>query len=248
MLDPYSPYSYHIETLARRDDIDLLKPWKRCLYFLSAFLTIAAFLTYILYFGLRIRFTIAAQRADKSVFPAAWVFVVVEMGVATPALLHSLWSVFVLKSRGRKKLRLRGPIVPTVDILVTCCGEDEDLILNTARAACSVDYPKDRFRVVVLDDGRSETLFRSVAALNGRYPNLYYRSREKFPGVPHHFKAGNLNFGIEETSKILGEPGEFFAALDADMIPQPEWLRAMLPHLILDEDCGLACPPQVCSP
>lgn len=204
-----------------------------------------AFLTYLLYFGLRIRFTVAAQNFNRTVYPAAWVFVVVEMAVATPVLLHSLWSVFVLKSRGRQKLRLVGHIVPSVDVFVTCCGEDDDLILNTARAACNIDYPTDRFRVIVLDDGQSPSLFRTIAALNERYPNLFYRSREKCPGVPHHFKAGNLNFGLQQTWSVKGQVGQFVAALDADMIPQPEWLRAMLPHMLLDDKCGLACPPQV---
>ena len=190
---------------------------------------------------------LAAQRADKTVFPAAWVFVIVELGVATPVLFHSLWSIFVLKSRGRRKLRLRGDVVPTVDVLITCCGEDEDVILNTARAACSIDYPNECFRVIVLDDGQSPSLFRAVAALDQQYPKLFYRAREKMYGTPHHFKAGNLNFGIRQTMSLKGKPGEFIAALDADMIPQPEWLRAILPHMILDDECGLACPPQVRS-
>ena len=183
-------------------------------------------------------------------YPAAWVFVFVEFGVAIPALFHSLWSVFVLKSRKRRKLRLRGDIVPTVDVFITCCGEDDDLILNTARAACAQDYPPDRFRVIVLDDGQSTWLSRTVAELHEeRYPNLYYRSREKIPGKPHHFKAGNLNYGLEETLKLPGpnEIGEFIAALDADMIPEPDWLRAMMPHMILDDHLALACPPQVCG-
>ena len=239
---------YHIDSLARRDDIDLLKPWKRRIYFLSSFLAVAAFLTYIFYFGLRIHYMLAAQRADKAVFPAAWVFVIVELGVATPVLFHSLWSIFVLKPRGRPKLRLKGDVVPTVDVLITCCGEDEDLILNTARAACSIDYPKDSFRIIVLDDGRSPSLFRAVAALDQQYSNLFYRTREKVYGTPHHFKAGNLNFGLGQTLSLKGKPGEYIAALDADMIPQPEWLRAILPHMILDDSCGLACPPQVRSP
>lgn len=139
-------------------------------------------------------------------------------------------------------------MVPTVDVFITCCGEDDDLVLNTARAACAQGYPPDRFRVIVLDDGQSTWLSRAVAALHQeRYPNLYYRSREKIPGKPHHFKAGNLNYGLEETMKLPGpdEVGEFVAALDADMIPEPDWLRAMMPHMILDDHLALACPPQV---
>ena len=225
--------------------MDSLKPWKRCLYFFSSVLVMAAFTSYLLYFCFRIHTTLAAQRANQTIYPAAWVFIVVEMTSAIPVLLTSLWSVFVLKSRGRQKLRLKGDTVPVVDVLITTCGEDEDTILNTVRAACSIEYPVDRFRVFVLDDGSSSSLFRSIIALNRQYPNLYYRTREKIPGVPHHFKAGNLNFGLKETITTNGEVGEFVAALDADMIPQPEWLRAILPHMLVDENCGLACPPQV---
>ena len=142
-------------------------------------------------------------------------------------------------------MRLRGNNVPRVDILITCCGEDDTLIVNTARAACNIDYPVNRFRVIVLDDGQSDSLFRAVAALHEQCPNLFYRSREKNTATPHHFKAGNLNFGLRQTQSVKGEVGEYVAALDADMIPEPEWLRAMLPHMLLDARCGLACPPQV---
>ncbi|KAL9126813.1 MAG: hypothetical protein Q9217_004187 [Psora testacea] len=236
---------YAIESLADRDDIDLLQPWKRHLYFSSSLLTIAAFLAYILYFGLRIRFTIAAQNANRIVYPAAWIFIFIEIGVATPVLLQSLWSVFVLKPRRRQKMRLKGDMAPTVDVLITCCGEDDDLILNTARAACNIDYPANRFRVILLDDGKSGPLFRAIAALHEQHSNLFYRSREKKSGVPHHFKAGNLNFGLQQTWSVKGQVGEYIAALDADMIPQQDWLRAILPHMLLDAKCGLACPPQL---
>lgn len=35
------------------------------------------------------------------------------------------------------------------------------------------------------------------------------------------------------------------AALDADMIPDPKWLRALIPHLLKDENLALAQPTQV---
>ena len=225
-----------------------MKPWKRYIYFSSCFSSVAALASYGLYFGLRVHFTLRAQHAYRRVFPAAWIFIAVEVGIAIPIMFHSLWSVYVVKPRKSKKLRLRGDVVPTVDVLITCCGEDDDLILNTTRAACSIDYPTDSFRVMVLDDGRSRSLKRAVRALRGRYPNLYYRSRRKIPGVPHHFKAGNLNYGLEQTMGLEGGRAAFVAALDADMIPEPHWLRAILPHMLLDKHCALACPPQVRPP
>ena len=43
-------------------------------------------------------------------------------------------------------------------------------------------------------------------------------AREKIPGKPHHFKAGNLNYGLEQTTLLPGGAGQFMAALDADMV------------------------------
>ena len=221
--------------------------WKRYAYYLAPFLAVATLALYWLYFALRIRFTLSAQKKEHATFPMAWVFIAVEMSVAVPVFLQSFWSIFILKKRNRPRLRLVGNDVPTVDVLVTCCGEDDDLILDTTRAACDVDYPSDRFRIVVLDDGNSESLEKAIFDLRDIYPNLHYRSRPKIPGVPHHFKAGNLNFGLDEVHNMPGGAGQFMAALDADMIPEQDWLRAIMPHMLIDDRMALACPPQVCQ-
>lgn len=39
--------------------------------------------------------------------------------------------------------------------------------------------------------------------------------------------------------------GQYVAALDADMIPMPHWLRALVPHIENDAHCAMVCPPQV---
>ena len=222
--------------------------WKRYAYYFAPFLAVATLGLYWLYFALRIKFTISAQRKEHATFPMAWLFIAVEISVAVPVFLQSFWSIFILKKRHRPRLRLVGNDVPTVDVFVTCCGEDDDLILDTVRAACDVDYPPDRFRVVVLDDGQAESLEKAVLDLREIYPNLHYRSRPKNPGVPHHFKAGNLNYGLDEVHNMSGGAGQFMAALDADMIPEQEWLRAIMPHMLIDDKMALACPPQVCWP
>jgi cellulose synthase/poly-beta-1,6-N-acetylglucosamine synthase-like glycosyltransferase len=150
-----------------------------------------------------------------------------------------------IRGRRRPKLRIRGNQVPTVDIFVTCCKEDVDVVLDTTRAACAVEYPQDRFRVVVLDDGEDPKLEKAIKDLSLEYPNLYYHARIKVKGVPHHFKAGNLTGGTNFVTKLDGGEGEFIAALDADMIPEPEWLRAIIAHLVIEPEMALVCPPQV---
>ena len=53
-----------------------------------------------------------------------------------------------------------------------------------------------------------------------------YIARPKVLGVPHHAKAGNINYAIfsGETS------GEFIVTLDADHIPKPQFLKRVLPY------------------
>lgn len=74
---------------------------------------------------------------------------------------------------------------------------------------------------------------------------MYYHARDKVPGIPHHYKAGNLQSGIDLALGLPGGPAEYLATLDADMIPDREWLRALLPHLIRNEKLSLIAPPQV---
>lgn len=84
--------------------------------------------------------------------------------------------------------------VPTVDILITCCGEDIDVLLDTVRAACNIDYPAERYRVFLSDDARSEELRAAIENLDIDGPKLIYTAREK-PKVKD-YKAGNLNHGL----------------------------------------------------
>lgn len=53
-----------------------------------------------------------------------------------------------------------------------------------------------------------------------------YIARPKPAGVPHHAKAGNLNYAM-----FSGETeGEFILTLDADHIPKPQFLKRVLPY------------------
>ncbi len=121
--------------------------------------------------------------------------------------------------------------------------------MDTVRAACALDYPPESYRIVVLDDGCSESVQESVERLSleqarkkqGR-KNLYYASRSA--KVRSFSKCGNLNFGFNFVAGLPSGASEIFAVLDIDMIPVPHWLRAMLPYLMADSAVGLANPAQ----
>ncbi|KAJ5225694.1 hypothetical protein N7468_006919 [Penicillium chermesinum] len=234
-----------IARLNDRDDAEIWKGWKRWIFFFTPFLTFGNTAIYLLYLALRIYCIISAQNKAHTNFAGAWVFVAIEIAVMIPSLMHNCWTMMALKKRGRPRLRLTGNDCPTVDVFVTCCGEEDEVVLDTVRGALDQDYPTDRFRVIVLDDGKSSSLEAAVNQMTVNAPNLYYMAREKIPGKPHHFKAGNLNYGLEQVTLLPAGAGQFMAALDADMIPEQDWLRAVLPHLLVDPKMALACPPQL---
>lgn len=207
-----------IQHVHKRDDAEIWGGWKRWVFRLVPFLTFANTGLYMAYLALRIACVIWAQNAADTTYAGAWIFIGVEIATAIPSLMHNTWTMWSMKKRNRPKLRLTGNDVPTVDAFITCCGEDDDLVMDTVRAACDLDYPRDRYRVILLDDGKSSGLEEACAKLSMTYPNLYYMARVKIPGQPHHFKAGNLNYGLDEVHKLPGGAGQFMAALDADMV------------------------------
>ncbi|KAJ7561568.1 hypothetical protein O6H91_03G033600 [Diphasiastrum complanatum] len=116
---------------------------------------------------------------------------------------------------------------PTVHILLPCCKEPTEVPLDSICAALAMDYPKDSFKVLVLDDGGDDALLAECAALKADYPEqLMYLRRKKTKGVPHNFKCGNLNYGLQHSD------AEFVVMMDADMILHRSFLRRLLPHIV----------------
>ncbi|KAL8889958.1 MAG: hypothetical protein Q9215_002827 [Flavoplaca cf. flavocitrina] len=148
----------------------------------------------------------------------------------------------------RPSYDLIGQSAPTIDILVTCCGEDVDVILDTVTAAAAQDYPSGCYRVLVLDDGHDDELRRRLANLKPwlkerDLASVEYLSRHVKKGTRSFFKAGNLNHGINVDSEGR-HPSEYFAGLDCDMITGPDWLRKCIGHMILHDKIGMVVSPQ----
>lgn len=204
---------------------------------------------YIIY---QLNFAYVLQNASPIFMWRMWLVLFGELLLSVQEAVWGLSAVFVLvcakDTRPRQCYRLVGNSAPTVDVLIVCCREPNDVIIDTVAAAVAQDYPPQRFRVFLLDDGHDENLREAMKRLSSKSaesngPQVRYLSRKLEAGVRSYFKAGNLQFGIEESMRWGGS--EYLACLDSDMIPEPDWLRRIIPHLVLDNKMALACPPQV---
>ena len=215
----------------------------------SNVITWSLWLSYILF---QFNFARVIQHGTPHLMWRMWVVLLAEVLLSFQELVLAVNTIFALfcakELRARPWYQLIGSAAPTIDVFITCCGEPVDVVADTVAAAVAQEYPSQRFRVFVLDDGHDEKLREAVEALSKQSsekdgPQLWYISRRLKAAVKSYFKAGNLQYGIEETERLGGS--EFLASLDADMIPESDWLRRMMPHLILENEMALACPPQV---
>ncbi|RUP51699.1 nucleotide-diphospho-sugar transferase [Jimgerdemannia flammicorona] len=140
---------------------------------------------------------------------------------------------------------------PTVTILITCCGEDPEVIRGTVLAAQRVRYPvASKVQVYLCDDGKNldgiplrvDDLLPIVldpsAFSTVRAPPIYIR-RKKTPSVPHHAKAGNLNHALKCTPY-----SDFVAVFDADMQCDPDFLLETVSRLCEDKQAAFVQTPQ----
>jgi cellulose synthase (UDP-forming) len=102
---------------------------------------------------------------------------------------------------------------PTVDVFIPTYNESLSVVRPTVLAALAMDYPADKMKVYVLDDGRRQE-FREFAASVG----AGYITRND----NHHAKAGNINHALRLTR------GELVAIFDSDHAPTRSFLQATL--------------------
>ncbi|MGA7883681.1 MAG: glycosyltransferase [Terrimicrobiaceae bacterium] len=97
------------------------------------------------------------------------------------------------------------------------------VIRRLIKAAGSLDYPRERLQIQILDDSLDETreIAESEAAiLRSQGLDVEYLHRDSREG----FKAGALAAGLERAK------GEFIFILDADFVPAPDTLKRTIHH------------------
>ncbi len=90
-------------------------------------------------------------------------------------------------------------------------------------AICNLDYPKDKMRIMVLDDSDDDTVDLLENAVND-YKNQGFQIEHMRRGTRSGYKAGALKHAMKSTDT------ELVAIFDADFIPPTWFLKRAIPH------------------
>ncbi|KAK5045978.1 hypothetical protein LTR84_008764 [Exophiala bonariae] len=203
-----------------------------------AVISFANLLLFILGLWLNI-FAAQAQGQGLRVLLVPFVFALSQIFEHSSAITEALWHYCIFLNKkivACPVLRLRGNHVPPVVMIIVTCGEPLDIILDTIKAALDVDYPKDKLRLIVADDGNDVNLRNHVSQLqHSGNTHLSYTYRVVGKG----YKAGNLNECLKKFVPALNFKFEWICVLDADMMPEPHILRALIPHTVNRDEVGM---------
>ena len=143
--------------------------------------------------------------------------------------VHRAYLVFLVARHGRRLASLArtsqppdAADLPAVTVQLPLYNE-ATVVARLLDAAGTIDYPREKLEIQVLDDSSDET--RSIAQakveeLRARGIDAVYVRRPNRVG----YKAGALDYGLN-TAK-----GELIAIFDADFVPQPDFLRDIVGH------------------
>ena len=191
----------------------------------TAALAIASIAASARYVGWRLT-TIGAASLDLETGLGALLLAAEAYGLLTLGLGY-LQSVGTLP-RAPEPLPPDPETWPTVDIFIPTYSEPLDVVRATVLAARSIDWPRRRLRVWLLDDGRRPA-FRALATQAG----IGYLTRPD----NLHAKAGNINAALRRTS------GEFIAIFDCDHVPTRSFLQLTMGWLLRDPGLALVQTP-----
>ncbi len=117
---------------------------------------------------------------------------------------------------------------PTVDVYIPTYNEPMTVVRATVLAAMAMDWPRDKMKVWILDDGRREE-FRQFADACG----VGYITRTDNV----HAKAGNLNNAMKQTD------GEFICIFDCDHVPTRAFLQLTMGWMVAEPNNALVQTP-----
>lgn len=129
------------------------------------------------------------------------------------------------KKMNQEESEVNNDFFPSVTFLVPCWNEEKTVGL-TVKSILDLDYPKDKIKVIVIDDGSKDNTFNEASKFASQ--NVLVLTKEN--GGKHTA----LNLGLEHTTT------ELVACIDADSTLDKNAMREAAKYFKDSETMGLA--------
>jgi cellulose synthase/poly-beta-1,6-N-acetylglucosamine synthase-like glycosyltransferase len=142
-----------------------------------------------------------------------------DIGIGVFAVLFVyIFFVFIITIIGLFKKDEYIEYEPEVSVIVPCYNE-QDNISECLDAVYSLDYPKEKLEVIIVDDGSSDSTVRVI-----EYYSKTHKEAKRMILLKgnHEGKSASLNLGIKKASN------EIILTLDADTIVEKESLKRLV--------------------
>lgn len=135
--------------------------------------------------------------------------------------------------------------LPTVDVFIPTYNESDDIIRVTAIAATQINYPRNKLRIYICDDGGTLNKRNHPETMQAAWER-HYRLRQIAEELGVHYitretnrsaKAGNLNHALHHSD------GELLLLLDCDHVPTTDILQRTVGYFLADPKLFLAQTP-----
>lgn len=124
-------------------------------------------------------------------------------------------SLYIINLIAYRKKLATPPVerYPTLSILVPAYNE-EVCIAKTIQDLLALDYPKEKYEIIVVDDGSRDHTYKIAKQYESRQVKVFTK--------PNGGKGTALNFGLKKAT------GEFVASMDADSFVSRNALKEIM--------------------
>ncbi len=135
--------------------------------------------------------------------------------------------------------------LPTIDIFIPTLNEPEEIVKITLIGCKAIDYPKNKLKIYLLDDGATLQKRNDPKTSKEAWKRYYrFKKMAESLGVNYitretneHAKAGNINYAFKRTD------GELILILDCDHVPTRDILKKTVGWFLKDKKLFLVQTP-----
>ena len=142
--------------------------------------------------------------------------VVIYISIYIGLIAMSFFALSFFAGTKREKILYEDSELPMVSVMIPAFNEEAS-VSRTLNSILNVDYPKDKFEVIFVDDGSSDNTLKIAKQFEARGVRIFHKKND-----PIGRKGSAMNFALTKVR------GEIVVSMDADTFVDLHALKKMV--------------------